>query len=38
MEPFAKIFMLVSMGSVTVLAAYTLMRTLKSKPPGSNED
>ncbi len=38
MEPFAKIFMLVSMGSVTVLAIYTLIRTLKGPPPGSGED
>jgi hypothetical protein len=35
MEPFAKIFMLVSMGSVTVLAAYTLIRTLKAPPPAA---
>ena len=38
MEPFAKIFMLVSMGSVTALAAYTLSRILKGKPPASDGD
>ena len=38
MEPFAKIFMLVSMGCVTALAAYTLTRIIKGKPPGSDGD
>ncbi len=33
MEPFAKIFMFVSMGSVTLLAGYCLARTLKAPPP-----
>jgi hypothetical protein len=37
MDPFAKIFMLVSMGSVTALAAYTLWRTLRSDPPVDTE-
>lgn len=30
MDPFAKIFMLISMGCVTALAGYTLWRTLRS--------
>jgi hypothetical protein len=29
-DPFAKIFMLISMGCVSVLAGYTLWRTLRS--------
>lgn len=37
MEPFAKIFMLISMGCVTALAGYTLWRTLRSDPPISDE-
>ncbi len=36
MEPFAKIFMMVSMGSVTILAAYCLARTLKAPPPSDD--
>ena len=35
MEPFAKIFMLVSRGSVRALAAYTLIRTPKAPPPAA---
>ena len=35
MDPFAKIFMLVSMGSVTALAGYCMARILRSPPPGS---
>jgi len=38
MDPFAKVFMLVSMGSVTALAAYCMSRILRSPPPGSKED
>ena len=38
MEPFAKIFMLVSMGSVTALAIYTLIRTMKGPPPSSGDE
>jgi len=38
MEPFAKIFMFVSMGSVTFLAFYTVMRTIKGDPPSSEDE
>jgi hypothetical protein len=37
MDPFAKIFMLVSMGCVTGLAVYTLWRTLRSAPPARDD-
>ncbi len=36
MEPFAKLFMIVSMGSVTALAGYCLARTLKAPPPSDD--
>jgi hypothetical protein len=36
-EPFAKFFMFFSMGCVTALAAYTLMRTLRSGPPADDD-
>jgi len=38
MEPFAKFFMLFSMGCVTALAAYTMARTVRSPPLTSDDD
>lgn len=38
MEPFAKFFMLISMGCVTVLAVYTMVRTVRAPPLSSDDD
>ncbi len=37
MEPFAMVFMIVSMGAVTALAAYTLSRTLRAPGPADDD-
>lgn len=38
MEPFALIFMIVSMVAVTALAVYTLSRTMRAESPGSDDE
>ena len=37
MTPFAMVFMIVSMVSVSVLAGYCLYRILTSKPPSTDD-
>lgn len=38
MEPFALVFMIVSMTAVTALAAYTLSRTMRAGSPKSDDE
>jgi hypothetical protein len=38
MEPFAKFFMLLSMGCVTALAVYTMARTVRAEPLSSDDE